>query len=108
MTLVMRDVHPIEDQSVDMQVDVHACAPAPARSSQRKSPSLIGRSSLRNLARAAISTSGRVTAVPFCAARKAQKLFSPPNNDITWLWQITATRLNLSDFRILVIFFNSC
>lgn len=67
--LRQRDREAIEYQSLDVQINLHATAPA--GSCHRKSASLIGRSILRNSARAASSTSAMVTGEPARAARNA-------------------------------------
>src|SRR5437763_3152348 len=59
-----------EDESFDVQIHVHATRTS-GGSRQRKSASLIGRSSLRNSVRAASSTTGIVTGRAARAARKA-------------------------------------
>src|SRR5574337_1396890 len=59
----------VQQQPLDVQFDPHALPPA--LSSQRKSASLTGLSSLRNSARAASSSSGMPICTPALAARKA-------------------------------------
>src|SRR5215471_13623207 len=59
----------VQNQAVDVQLDFHATTPGAAL--QRKSASLIDRSSLRNSVRAAANIKSIVTGVPACAARKA-------------------------------------
>src|SRR5579864_2564603 len=74
----------VENQVLDMEADGHA--EAPAGSSQRKSLSLTGRSSLMNSARAAASASGIVTGESAWAPRNAA--FSAA------LWMLPPVRLS--------------
>src|ERR1019366_1780118 len=60
----------MQNKTFDMDLDFHATATL-LGACQRKSVSLIGRSSLRNSARAASRTSGMPTGEPARAARNA-------------------------------------
>ncbi len=68
--ITARHSDPFQHQLLDVHVDLHATAPS-CGACQRKSISLIGRSSLRNSARDASSTIGMVTVPPLRAAMNA-------------------------------------